>query len=138
MLRPTIVFVTLISTIGGIQLFTEPLLFNSGANAITGGTTRQFQTLTMYLYEKAFTGHEFGYAATIAWVLFLCHRGRARQRVLLAPAEVGSQETGPDAAPRATRPRGPPSMPPSVASPPRRRPRGRRAAAGGSGSPTSC
>ena len=56
LLRPTIVFVTLISTIGGIQLFTEPLLFNSGANAITGGTTRQFQTLTMYLYEKAFTG----------------------------------------------------------------------------------
>ena len=49
MLRPTIIFVTLISTIGGIQLFTEPLLFNSGANAITGGTTRQFQTLTMYL-----------------------------------------------------------------------------------------
>ena len=48
---------SLISTIGGIQLFTEPLLFNSGANAITGGTTRQFQTLTMYLYEQAFTGH---------------------------------------------------------------------------------
>jgi cellobiose transport system permease protein len=71
MLRPTLIFVSLISTIGGIQLFTEPLLFNSGANAITGGTTRQFQTLTMYLYEKAFTGQQFGYASTIAWVMFL-------------------------------------------------------------------
>ncbi len=71
MLRPTLVFVSLISTIGGVQLFTEPLLFNSGANAITGGTTRQFQTLTMYLYEKAFTGQEFGYASSIAWVMFL-------------------------------------------------------------------
>ena len=71
LLRPTIVFVTLISTIGGIQLFTEPLLFNSGANAITGGTTRQFQTLTMYLYEKAFTGLDFGYAAAIAWGMFV-------------------------------------------------------------------
>jgi cellobiose transport system permease protein len=71
MLRPTIVFATLISTIGGIQLFTEPLIFNSGANAISGGTTRQFQTLTMYLTEKAFTGQAFGYAATIAWVMFL-------------------------------------------------------------------
>ncbi len=70
MLRPTIVFVTLVSTIGGIQLFTEPLLFNSGANAITGGTTRQFQTLTMYVYEQAFTGQEFGYAASVAWVMF--------------------------------------------------------------------
>ncbi|MGD9959211.1 carbohydrate ABC transporter permease [Nocardioides sp.] len=71
MLRPTLLFVSLISTIGGMQLFTEPLLFNSGANAITGGTTRQFQTLTMYLYEKAFTGQEFGYASSIAWVMFL-------------------------------------------------------------------
>ena len=71
MLRPTIIFVSLISTIGCIQLFTEPLLFNSGANAIAGGTTRQFQTLTMYLTEKAFTGQAFGYAATIAWVMFV-------------------------------------------------------------------
>ena len=60
-----------ISTIGGIQLFTEPLLFNSGANAITGGNTRQFQTLTMYLYEQAFAGQEFGYASSVAWVMFL-------------------------------------------------------------------
>jgi cellobiose transport system permease protein len=57
MLRPTLIFVSVIATIGGIQLFTEPLIFNSGANAITGGTTRQFQTL--------------GYAATVAWVMFL-------------------------------------------------------------------
>jgi cellobiose transport system permease protein len=71
MLRPTIVFVSIVSTIGGIQLFTEPLLFNSGANAITGGTTRQFQTLTMYVYEQAFPGQEFGYASSVAWVMFL-------------------------------------------------------------------
>jgi cellobiose transport system permease protein len=70
MLRPTLIFVAIISTIGGMQLFTEPLIFNSGANAISGGTTRQFQTLTMYLYEKAFPGQEFGYASTIAWVMF--------------------------------------------------------------------
>jgi cellobiose transport system permease protein len=71
MLRPTLIFVTVISTIGGIQLFTEPLIFNSGTNAITGGTMRQFQTLAMYLYEQAFTRQRFGYAATIAWVMFL-------------------------------------------------------------------
>jgi len=71
MLKPTIVFVSIVSTIGGIQLFTEPLLFNSGANAITGGTTRQFQTLTMYVYEQAFPGQEFGYASSVAWVMFL-------------------------------------------------------------------
>jgi cellobiose transport system permease protein len=71
MLRPTLIFVSVISTIGGIQLFTEPLIFNSGANAITGGTTRQFQTLAMYLVENAFTRQKFGYASTIAWVMFL-------------------------------------------------------------------
>ncbi|WP_370616777.1 carbohydrate ABC transporter permease [Mumia sp. Pv 4-285] len=70
MLRPTLMFVVTVSTIGGIQLFTEPLLFNPGANAITGGDIRQFQTSAMYVVEQAFTGQRFGYAATIAWVLF--------------------------------------------------------------------
>ncbi|MBS1694481.1 MAG: sugar ABC transporter permease [Actinobacteria bacterium] len=71
MLRPTLIFVTIVATIGGIQLFTEPLLFNSGANAIAGGNLGQFQTVAMYLVQQAFTGQRFGYAATIAWVLFL-------------------------------------------------------------------
>ncbi|MET1132501.1 MAG: sugar ABC transporter permease [Aeromicrobium sp.] len=71
MLRPTLIFVTIIATIGGIQLFTEPLLFNTGANAISGGNRGQFQTVAMYLVQQAFTGQRFGYASTIAWVLFL-------------------------------------------------------------------
>jgi cellobiose transport system permease protein len=71
MLRPTLLFVSIVSVIGGIQLFTEPLLFNAGAGAIQGGTQRQFQTVAMYLVEEAFTGQDFGYAASIAWVLFV-------------------------------------------------------------------
>jgi cellobiose transport system permease protein len=71
MLKPTLVFASIISVIGGVQLFTEPLLFNSGANAITGGTLRQFQTVTMYLIENAFGRFELGYGAAIAWVVFL-------------------------------------------------------------------
>jgi cellobiose transport system permease protein len=71
MLRPTLLFVVVVSTIGGIQLFTEPLLFNSGAGALAGGTQRQFQTVAMYLVEEAFPGQDFGYAAAIAWVLFV-------------------------------------------------------------------
>ncbi len=71
MLRPTIIFVSIVATIGGIQLFTEPLLFGSGVNAIAGGTTGQFQTVAMYLVQQAFTGQRFGYASTIAWVLFM-------------------------------------------------------------------
>ena len=34
MLRPTIIFTVIISTIGGLQLFTEPLLFSIRPNAI--------------------------------------------------------------------------------------------------------
>lgn len=71
MLRPTIIFVSIVATIGGIQLFTEPLLFGSGVNAISGGSTGQFQTVAMYLVQQAFTSQRFGYASTIAWVLFL-------------------------------------------------------------------
>jgi len=70
MLRPTLVFVVIVATIGGIQLFTEPLLFNPGAGGIQGGTTRQFQTAAMYLVENGFTRLDYGYASAIAWLLF--------------------------------------------------------------------
>jgi cellobiose transport system permease protein len=72
MLRPTIIFTVIVSTIGGLQLFTEPYLFEPLKQA-TGGSARQYQTVVMYLYEKAFAGTQFkfGYAATIGWALFL-------------------------------------------------------------------
>jgi cellobiose transport system permease protein len=71
LLRPTIIFTVIISTIGGFQLFTEPLLFNPGANGISGGSLRQFQTVTMYVYENAFGRFDYGYAAAAAWLLFM-------------------------------------------------------------------
>ena len=71
LLRPTIVFTVIISTIGGFQLFTEPLLFNSGSSNYQGGSLRQSQTVAMYIYENAFVKFDFGYASAVAWVLFL-------------------------------------------------------------------
>ena len=71
LLRPTIIFCVTISTIGGLQLFTEPLLFNSGTNAIRGGPLRESQTMTMYMFENAFAPHyNFGYGSAVAWMLF--------------------------------------------------------------------
>jgi cellobiose transport system permease protein len=71
LLRPTIIFCVIISTIGGLQLFTEPLLFNSGTNAIRGGPLRESQTMTMYMFENAFApNYNFGYGAAVAWMLF--------------------------------------------------------------------
>jgi cellobiose transport system permease protein len=73
MLRPTIIFTVIVSTIGGLQLFTEPYLFEPLKQGATGGSARQYQTVVMYLYEKAFAGtqFQFGYAAAIGWALFL-------------------------------------------------------------------
>src|SRR5215207_1337102 len=47
-LRPTLFFVVIISTIGGWQLFVEPLIFNGGGGAILGGARREFQKVAMY------------------------------------------------------------------------------------------
>jgi cellobiose transport system permease protein len=71
LLRPTIIFTVIISTIGGLQLYTEPLLFNGGASAFLGGTLRQSQTVTMYLMEQFYGRSQYGEMATVAWLLFL-------------------------------------------------------------------
>ena len=67
-IRPTMVFVVITSTIGGLQIFTEPRLFDP---ASAGGSQRQFQTTVLYLWEMAFQRQNFGKASTIAWLLFL-------------------------------------------------------------------
>jgi len=73
MLRPTIIFTVIISTVGGLQLFTEPYLFDPNESGHTGGSGRQYQTVALYLYEKSFGSSQFkfGYASAIAWSLFL-------------------------------------------------------------------
>jgi cellobiose transport system permease protein len=70
MLRPTIIFTVIISTIYGLQVFAEPLLFAPGSN-ITGGAARQFSTLTLFMYEQSFRSFKLGYGSAVAWVLFL-------------------------------------------------------------------
>ncbi|GIF74799.1 carbohydrate ABC transporter permease [Asanoa siamensis] len=70
MLTPTFVFVVLLSTFGGLQLFTEPLVFGNGN--MRGGTQREFQTVAMYMYEKGINSlNTAGYGAAIAWALFV-------------------------------------------------------------------
>ncbi|MBV1851613.1 carbohydrate ABC transporter permease [Catellatospora tritici] len=68
-LRPTLIFVVTVSTIGGLQLFTEPVIFGDGR--ILGGAQREFQTIAMYMYEKGFNDLQFGYGSAIAWALFI-------------------------------------------------------------------
>jgi cellobiose transport system permease protein len=67
-IRPTIIFTVVVSTIGGMQVLAEPLIF--GNASVTGGSDRQFQTLSLYLYEVGFSRFNFGYASAAAWVMF--------------------------------------------------------------------
>jgi cellobiose transport system permease protein len=62
-LRNTITFVLIMGTIGGLQVFAEPLQYGGGS--YTGGDSRQFSTLTLYLFEKAFLDYRWGYAAAV-------------------------------------------------------------------------
>ncbi|GLW05244.1 sugar ABC transporter permease [Microtetraspora sp. NBRC 13810] len=75
MIRPTIVFTVIVSTIGAMQILAEPLLFaatTTGAGTmVTGGFDREFQTLALYVYEHAFTNFDFGYASAASWVMFV-------------------------------------------------------------------
>lgn len=67
-LRPTLIFVIITATIGGLQIFDEPRLFDqTGA----GGANGQWLTLTLYLYNLGWTQLNFGRAAAVAWLLFL-------------------------------------------------------------------
>ena len=69
LLRPTIIFVIITSTIGGLQIFDEPRMFDQIG---LGGADRSGMTITMYLYELGWgSQRDFGRAAAVAWILFL-------------------------------------------------------------------
>ena len=68
-LRPTLIFVIITSTIGGLQIFDEPRMFDQTGQ---GGSDRQWMTVTMYLYELGWGAQKsFGRASAVAWILFL-------------------------------------------------------------------
>ncbi|MBG6055268.1 cellobiose transport system permease protein [Salinibacterium sp. CAN_S4] len=67
-LRPTLIFVIVTSTIGGLQIFDEPRLYDQYGQ---GGANSQWMTITIYLYNLGWGQLNFGRAAAVAWLLFL-------------------------------------------------------------------
>jgi multiple sugar transport system permease protein len=65
MLKPTILFMTVITTIGYLQLFEEPFVMTAG------GPRDATLSVTMYMYQEGFTFFHQGYASAIAYVLFV-------------------------------------------------------------------
>jgi cellobiose transport system permease protein len=67
-LRPTLIFVIITSTIGGLQIFDEPRMYDQYG---TGGADSQWLTITLYLYNIGWGEWNFGRASALAWILFL-------------------------------------------------------------------
>ena len=64
-LRPAVLFVVVIATITGLQLFDLPYVMTGG------GPLFHTESIVEYLYQRGFVDFDLGYAAAIAWVLFL-------------------------------------------------------------------
>lgn len=69
-IRPSMIFVIITATVGGLQIFTEPKLFNPSSSTL-GGPNREYQTTVLYLWDLAFNRGDFGKASAVAWLLFL-------------------------------------------------------------------
>jgi lactose/L-arabinose transport system permease protein len=68
MLKPIILFTTIMSTIGTLQLFDEPM--NLASSGSTVGPGNSLLTLSVYIYNLCFKYMpNFGYAATISYVI---------------------------------------------------------------------
>ena len=65
MLGPTLVFVAVITMIGYFQLFAEPYVMTRG------GPLRATTSLVLLMYEEGFRWWRMGYAAALAFVLFV-------------------------------------------------------------------
>ncbi|QTX06254.1 carbohydrate ABC transporter permease [Agromyces archimandritae] len=101
-IRPTLIFVIITATIGGLQIFAEPKLFDPSTAGGIGGSDRQFQTTVLFLWELAFFRRDFGEASAVAWLLFLLIVGFGVVNFLIS-RRIATGD-GPRASRRATRP----------------------------------
>ncbi len=65
MLAPTFLFVGVVVAIGQLQIFAEPYVMTQG------GPLNKTVTMVMLMYQQGFKFWEMGYAAAVAFVLFL-------------------------------------------------------------------
>jgi ABC-type sugar transport system permease subunit len=63
-IRPVLLFLVVVGTIGGFQLFELPYVLMQGP-----GPNYRALTIVMYLYSAAFERGDLGYSAAIGWLL---------------------------------------------------------------------
>jgi multiple sugar transport system permease protein len=65
MLTPTILFNVILNIVGSFQVFIPSYVITQG------GPNNATLTMVLLIYRKAFQNFHFGYASSIAWVLFV-------------------------------------------------------------------
>jgi ABC-type sugar transport system permease subunit len=65
-IRPVLIFMILVGTIGALQLFELPYVLFNGSGPGNAGLT-----IVMYLYQMGFDVGDIGYASAIGWMLVL-------------------------------------------------------------------
>ena len=65
MLRPTLLLVTVLTSVGFLQVFQEPFVLTQG------GPLNRTLTVGIYLYQQGFDFFNQGYASAMAYVLFV-------------------------------------------------------------------
>ncbi|HEV2473001.1 MAG TPA: sugar ABC transporter permease [Chthonomonadales bacterium] len=65
LLRPVLLFVVVLNTIGAFQVFGQTFMITRG------GPELLTRSLVQYIYETAFNNYRMGYAAAMSWLLFL-------------------------------------------------------------------
>src|SRR5437588_2281556 len=77
LLSPVIVFNTILTLIGHIQVFETPLVFAVSQGSVASGTSNplgyhnDLATFLTYIYERAFVLNDFGYASALAIIVFV-------------------------------------------------------------------
>ncbi|MEU9383647.1 sugar ABC transporter permease [Streptomyces sp. NPDC048279] len=74
MMRPVLLFVLVVSTVTGLQSFSEPqvlLQTTSNDSTFAGGPGHAGQTMVLYFFQQTFDNNDFGYGAAVAWGIFL-------------------------------------------------------------------
>jgi ABC-type sugar transport system permease subunit len=65
MMRPTILFTTILSTMGTFSLFAEPLIMTGG------GPLNKTLSSVLYIYSESFRHLRMGYGSSLAYAFFL-------------------------------------------------------------------
>jgi cellobiose transport system permease protein len=94
-IRPTMIFVIVTATIGGLQIFTEPKLLNP-SSSVLGGPQRQYETVVLYMWDLAFNRQNFGRATTVAWLLFIIIVGIGALNYALSRRIASAEDTRAD------------------------------------------